>query len=166
MKYWHKHTDHSDFYCPLYRHCDLQPGPPAQRRRQPPPPPPTASLSLHPPWAFPRRGHTLHRLAGVRLAGVLQSAGSGHELGPQPSVQSGDRDGPHPGVFGLGAGARRHLSGLLQALLWGVDAQQRQQPAERDMTHTHWCRDKQCWAIPRSLWRLLERLSGDSFKLL
>lgn len=128
------------FFCPpLYRHCDLQPGPPAQRQRQSdtsPPSPATASLPQHPARAFPRWGHTLHRLAGVQLLCVLQSTGSRHKLRSQPFIQSGDHDGPHPGVFGLGAGARQHLSGLFPTLLWGVDAQQRQQQAECGVTYT------------------------------
>lgn len=127
------------FCPPLYRHCDLQPGPPAQRQRQSdtsPPSPATASLPQHPARAFPRWGHTLHRLAGVQLLCVLQSTGSRHKLRSQSFIQSGDHDGPHPGVFGLRAGARQHLSGLFPTLLWGVDAQQRQQQAECGVTYT------------------------------
>lgn len=117
----------------LFRHCGLHPRTPARRRRQPgaiPPAPATATLPLHPPSALPRRGHALHRLAGLRLLRILQAAGSRHKLGSQSHVQPRDHHGPHPGVLGLGAGARRHLSGLFETLLRGVDAQPEQQQAE------------------------------------
>lgn len=119
------------FYPPLYRHRYLQPGLPAQRQSSTSlQPPAAASLPQHPPRAFPSWGHTLHGLTGVQFLCVLQGSGSRHKLRPQSLVQSGHCDGPHLGVSGFRSRAWRHLSGLFRTLLWGVDAQQRQQQAE------------------------------------
>lgn len=124
----------------FHRHCYLLPGSPVQRHwksYRSPPAPVTASLPLHPPRAFFKCGHTQHRLAGVGLPSTLEDAGRGHMFRFQSVVQSRVSDGPYPGVSGLRAGAWRHLSGLLAALFWRVNSQQREQQAECGVTHRH-----------------------------
>lgn len=162
----------TSFYSPLYRHRYLQPGPPAQRQSSTSPQPPAAaSLPQHPPRAFPSWGHTLHGLTRVQLLCVLQGSGSRHKLRSQSLVQSGHRDGPRLGVFGFGSGARRHLSGLFRTLLWGVDAQQRQQQAEcgvmctlaqGHMQHTGGC--EECWVLFYGDWIIRDSFSLNYFK--
>ncbi|KAG7239399.1 hypothetical protein INR49_029154 [Caranx melampygus] len=77
--------------------------------------------------------------------------------GPSPS-SSPEIDGPRPGVFGLRAGAGRHLSGLLTALFRRLDPQQRQQQTECGLTiHPDYDEsggsDNEDYPLFRELWR-------------